>query len=143
VESIAIPEGEERVVTRRHTGKLRRALAILVVGTIVGGVVAEAGVAWADTFRVRAYRTDSGAWRWRPKHRYITNGDHIRWTNPTSRRHNVTAYGGNWSYSRVLDPGEAVRRQFNTDGNFRYRCTIHSSLVDGVCSGQCGIIHVT
>ncbi|HEV8571664.1 MAG TPA: hypothetical protein VGR49_01285 [Actinomycetota bacterium] len=129
-------------VRRGPVWKLRRVMAILVVGTTLGAVLADSGVAWADTYPVRAYRTDSGAWRWRPTHRYITNGDYIRWRNPTNRRHNVTAYGGNWSYSRVLDPGESVRRQFNNDGTYRYRCTLHSSLVNGVCSGQCGFIHV-
>jgi plastocyanin len=139
---------EQWKVRRGRPGKLRRALAILATGLVVGGVVADVGVAWADTFRVRAARQSDGTgWRWRPKHRYIADGDYIRWRNPTNRRHNVSAWGANWDYFRVLDPGESVRRQFNSTGTFRYRCTLHSSLTteNGVttCSGQCGFIHVS
>jgi len=120
---------------------VRWALPLLVATLMLG----DATIAFADTFAVRAVRTSSG-WRWRDasgdKHTYIDPGDWIRWRNPTSRVHNVVAYGGNWSYSRRLDPGENARRQFNSSGTFKYRCTIHSSLNDGLCSGQCGIIHV-
>ena len=120
----------------------RRLFLALLVAVLVLG---EASVALADTFVVRAVSTSNG-WRWRDasgdKHTYIDPGDHIRWRNPTTQTHNVRAYGGNWSYTRTLSPGESVRRQFNNPGNYRYRCTIHSSLVAGRCSGQCGVVHV-
>jgi plastocyanin len=129
----------------KNVGRLRRTMAILLVGITFGSVVADTGVAWADTYRVRAYRTDSGAWRWRPAHRFIADGDYIRWRNPTSVTHTVRAYdaGTDWNYSVSLAPGTSVRRKFNRRGNFYYRCTIHSKLANGVCSGQCGIIHVS
>jgi hypothetical protein len=114
----------------------------LLVGSLVLG---EATAVFAATFNVKAVRV-SGGWRWRDasgdQHTYINRGDYIRWRNPTSVRHNVVAYGGNWSYARTLNPGQRVRRRFGTAGNFRYRCTRHSALVNGRCSGQCGIIHV-
>jgi plastocyanin len=120
---------------------LRWGLALLVAVLVLG----ETSIAFAVTRDVRAVRTSNG-WRWRDasgdSHTSIEPGDYIRWRNPTTVRHNVRAYGGNWSYYRVLDPGEAVRRQFNNTGNYRYRCTLHSSLNDGQCRGQCGIIHV-
>jgi plastocyanin len=109
-------------------------------------IVATATPALAETFIVRAARqTDGTGWRWVPRHRFnVDVADFIRWRNPTTRTHNVTSYnaGADWSYARTLAPGTSVRRQFNRTGDFYYRCTIHSSLVGGVCSGQCGIIHV-
>lgn len=136
---------EEEVVQRRPRVWIRRVLpALLAVALVLGS----AGIAQAVTRGVKAVRTDNG-WRWRDmnsgalKHTYLPNpGDYVRWRNPTSRTHNVVAYGGNWTYSRSLSPGGTFRRQFNSTGNFRYRCTLHSSLAGGVCSGQCGIIHV-
>jgi hypothetical protein len=114
----------------------------LLVGSLVLG---EATAVFAATFNVKAVRV-AGGWRWRDasgdQHTYINRGDYIRWRNPTSRTHNVVSYGGNWSYARTLAPGQRVRRRFTTTGNFRYRCTRHSALVNGRCSGQCGIIHV-
>jgi hypothetical protein len=127
----------------RRGGRWALALAVVVL------VLGDATVAFADTFPVRAVRTSNG-WRWRDgsgdNHTFIDRGDYIRWRNPTTVTHNVRSYGVNWSYSRTLDPGESVRRQFNSTGNFRYRCTRHSSLTEEngrlVCRGQCGIIHV-
>jgi plastocyanin len=122
---------------------LRWGLALLVAVLVLG----ETSIAFAVTRDVRAVRTSNG-WRWRDasgdSHTYIEPGDYIRWRNPTNRTHNVVAYdaGADWNYSRTLAPGTSVRRQFNRRGNFYYRCTIHSALSNGVCSGQCGIIHV-
>jgi hypothetical protein len=144
-----VMEREEPTRARpRRVGRLRRILAVSVIGVMGGTFVLQATPAWADTRGVRAVRTSNG-WRWRDvrtgvlKHTYLENrGDYVRWRNPTTRVHNVVAYGGNWSYSRTLDPGESVRRQFNNQGNYRYRCTRHSSLDGTTCRGQCGLIHV-
>jgi plastocyanin len=113
-------------------------VALLVLGT--------ATPAAAETFVVRAARQSDGTgWRWRPKHTFnVDVGDFIRWRNPTSRTHNVSAIdnGADWNYFRNLPPDTSVRRQFNRTGDFWFRCTLHSSCSGGTCSGQWGIIHV-
>jgi plastocyanin len=114
-----------------------------IVKALVGLVVIAALVVSAlpafggATFGVRATSN-----RWRPRHTYIARGDTVRWRNPSSRRHTIKAYGGNWSYFRRLPRGEARARRFFSFGTYRYRCTLHSTLSSGSCSGMCGIVHV-
>jgi len=36
-----------------------------------------------------------------------------------------------------------VTRTFNKRGTFRYYCTIHGSVSNGVCDGMCGAIRVS
>lgn len=115
--------------------KQRLTVVVTVVAMVIFGLI---GAAVADTFRVRATSEN----RWKPKHRYITKGDRIMWRNPTSRSHNIRAYGGNWSYSRSLPPGERRAKRFRKRGTFRYRCTLHSTLSSGRCDGMCGVVHV-
>jgi plastocyanin len=80
--------------------------------------------------------------RWRPKHTYVGRGDRVRWTNPTNKVHDLKAYGGGWSFSKILDPGERATRRFRQRGTFKYRCVRHSGIVGGKCQGMCGLIHV-
>ncbi|MGH2683223.1 MAG: cupredoxin domain-containing protein [Actinomycetota bacterium] len=147
MEPMEIAEREETRARPGRVGRLRRTLAVLVVATVGGTFVLQAAPAWAVTRGVKAVRTDNG-WRWRDvrtgalKHTYIARGDYVRWRNPTARTHNIRAYGGNWSYSRTISPGQSVRRRFTSTGTYRYRCTLHSSLNGTRCRGQCGIIHV-
>jgi len=102
--------------------------------------VALAGPSPADTFRVRATSERT----WKPGFKHISKGDRIVWKNPTSGRHTVTAYSGQWSKDTTLSPGEKTSFRFRTNGSYKYRCTRrgHSSLVNGECSGMCGEIHV-
>jgi plastocyanin len=112
----------------------RKILAV-VVGVAL--VLSLAGVAVGATSRVRAKGE-----RWRPKHTYIGRGDRVRWTNPTSRTHDIKAYGGGWSFSKILSPRSSATRRFRQRGTFKYRCVRHSAIVSGKCQGMCGLIHV-
>lgn len=114
----------------------RRMVAAALVSLLVVALSAD-GLS-AATDRVRATERD----RWRPVHTYIGVGDRVLWRNPTDDRHDLTAYGRGWEFRRVLDPGERAARRFRDAGTFRYRCRIHSSIVDGRCEGMCGLIHV-
>jgi plastocyanin len=107
---------------------------VLAVAMLLGS----AGVALAATAKIRAKGE-----KWRPLHTYIGRNDSVRWTNPTSRVHDLKAYGGGWSYSKILDPGEKATRRFKQRGTFKYRCVRHSAIVTGKCQGMCGLIHVT
>ena len=113
----------------------RRGIALVLGGTLLLGSV---GVAVAATTTVRAKGE-----RWRPLHSYIGRNDTVRWLNPTSRVHHLKAYGGVWTFSKVLDPGGSVSRRFKERGTFQYRCVRHSAVVGGTCEGMCGLIHVT
>ncbi len=81
---------------------------------------------------------------WSPHKVRITAGTVVRWTNPTGVRHVLKSYGGNWTFRRhPLLPGEAAHHRFNSTGIFRFFCTIHGSVVNGVCTGMCGRVRVT
>jgi plastocyanin len=116
---------------RGGTGRLA---AVTLAGALLLGAV---GTAAAATSTVKA-RGD----RWRPVHTYIGKGDRVTWKNPTSRVHDLKAYGGGWSFGEVLSPGESVSRRFRQLGTYKYRCVRHSAIVGGKCQGMCGLIHV-
>ena len=113
----------------------KRFLAV-VLGVCL--LIGSAGIALGATARIRAKGE-----RWRPAHTFIGRGDRVRWANPTSRVHDVKAYGGGWSFSTVLDPGESAARRFRQRGTYKFRCVRHSAVVGGKCQGMCGLIHVS
>jgi plastocyanin len=81
--------------------------------------------------------------RWNPASTSISKGTKVVWKNPTGVKHTVTAYGGGWSKNVTLSPGSHTGFTFNSGGTFKFRCRIHSTLVNGVCSGMCGKVVVT
>jgi plastocyanin len=98
----------------------------------------------ADTSRFRASGDCRENPHWDPTVRRISKGDRIVWKNPTSCDHTVNAYGGGWSKSTVLSPGESTRKRFRSAGTFKFRCMTpgHSALDGGVCQGMCGKVRV-
>jgi plastocyanin len=110
----------------------------LTVGLIVIMILGLSAVAVAETRVVKATSTN----KWNPMHLYIHVGDAVQWRNPSSRVHDLKSTTNNWSYKRLMDPGERAKRTFGKAGFFKYRCLRHSSLVSGVCQGMCGFIHV-
>jgi plastocyanin len=119
----------------------RRGRAIVSGWAVVLLVLATAAPTASAAERVRA-----DGRRWRPAHTYISVDERVTWTNPTNRRHDVTAYGGGWSFRRVLDPDEQasfVFRSVRSGGRpYLFRCALHSAIVDGRCEGMCGKVHV-
>lgn len=111
---------------------------ILTVGVVVALVLALSSVAVAATRVVKATSKD----KWGPTHLYIRKGDAVQWRNPTSRVHDIKSTSKNWTFKRVLARGQRVKRTFGKTGFFKYRCLRHSSLVNGVCRGMCGFVHV-
>ena len=49
-------------------------------------------------------------------------GDVVRWTNTDLQQHNAAGAG---FATPILNPGESAPVQFNSNGSFFYRCTIH------------------
>lgn len=124
----------------RGSRHLSRTLSVVVVVLLaLGLLVAMAGIGLAARQRVRA-----GHDAWRPEHLFITEGDTVVWSNPDDRRHDVVAYGGGWRFNRALAPGDTARRVFDRarEDPFLFRCTLHSTMENGLCRGMCGLIHV-
>ena len=84
-------------------------------------------------------------WRFDPSEVTVAVGDKVRWSNPSSATHHVTAYDGPWDGTSLhLDPGGKTTFRFKKPGIYLYRCDIstHSEVVEGRCIGQCGTIVV-
>jgi plastocyanin len=120
----------------------RRLVRVALSGVVAAGLVAATGgIAFGDIQRVKAVDGN----KFKPKHAYIFKGDKIRWKNKDNIVHNVKAIdlSKDWNYKATIDPGETASRKFKNVGNYQYRCTLHSTVGGGTCSGMCGIIHVS
>lgn len=58
-----------------------------------------------------------------PREVQVAEGDTITWTNTDPEPHTVTADDG--SFSLVVDPGESVSRDFNSEAEIPYYCKLH------------------
>jgi plastocyanin len=104
-------------------------------------IVGTAGSASAATVSVRGIFNGT-RFVWTPKVREIVPGTSIRW-RAVDGSHNVKSRGSNWTYFKSVPVGTSVTRTFNRRGTFKYYCTIHGNIVNGVCSGMCGRIVVS
>jgi plastocyanin len=121
------------------TGSTKRSLAALALSALV--LLGSAGLADAATVGVRGIR--SGVrFVWSPKIREVPPGTTIRW-RAVDGTHNIKSIGANWSYFKTLPIGSTRTRTFNRRGTFRFLCTIHGGVTNGVCSGMCGRIVVS
>jgi plastocyanin len=121
------------------TGMRKKGIVVLTLAA--GLTLGTSGAADAVTVGVRGIFNGT-RYVWSPKVRSIVPGTTIRW-RAVDGSHNVKSRGANWSYFRSLPIGTSVARTFNRRGTFRYFCTIHGSVVNGVCSGMCGRIVVS
>lgn len=80
--------------------------------------------------------------KWKPFHTYIGKGDTVQWKNTDSVKHDLASYGKGWNFSRRLPVDESASYRFTKVGDYKYRCKIHSGIVDGKCQGMCGLVHV-
>ena len=103
-------------------------------------VVGLAAPSLGDTTRIKAVKKD-GKFRWSNDFVTIDKGDKVVWRNPTSVNHTVTFYEGA-TKNTTIGPDERTSKTFKTRGPKYYRCTIHSTMNDGECSGMCGHVHV-
>ena len=121
------------MTTARHG----RAAAIGSLVAAVSLVLALAGPAQAGTVRVRGNNQ-----RWHPHSVTISAGTRVIW-RAVDTTHTVTAYRGNWSKDTTISAGSTTSFTFNNAGTYKYRCTIHSSIVNHRCEGMCGKVVVT
>jgi plastocyanin len=121
-------------MSRRRTTSLS-AIAVLSVTLVAPTPVA------AATYGVKARLTDAG-YRWRPARLSVPVGSRVVW-RMVDGSHVFRSRGANWSKrTGTLGPGSTTSFIFRRAGVYRYRCTIHSVMVDGKCSGMCGRIAV-
>jgi plastocyanin len=114
------------------------AAAVLIVLLATSAVAEPQSSRWP----VRATKTVKAIGTgWSPTTVRISTGDGIRW-RAISNSHTVTAYGGNWHFDQNLAMGAVLRHTFRRAGTFHFRCRIHSSVVNGRCSGMCGKVIV-
>jgi plastocyanin len=123
--------------------RIRTPIAFIVAAAMT---VALAGTANASPIG-KAPTVITGAWSynadwyWSPATTRISAGDHIKWVAGIGA-HVIVAYGHRWHYFHRLPRGSSVTHPFPTAGTYRFRCQIHSHIVDGDCWGMCGKIVV-
>ena len=120
-------------------GSTKRSVAALSLSVLV--LLGSAGQASAATVGVRGV-FNGVRYVWSPNIRTVPPGTTIRW-RAVEGRHNIKSIGANWSYFRTLPVGSRRTRTFNRRGTFRYVCTRHGFVSNGVCSGMCGRIVVS
>lgn len=113
---------------------MKRPLVILAALMLV---LAMAGAASGGTVTVKAGASGS---TFSPKSKSVAKGTKVVWMNAGSATHTITSYGGDWSKNKTVAPGSSTSFTFTKPGTYKYRCTIHSSVSGGVCSGMCGKI---
>jgi plastocyanin len=116
---------------RARAAKALAATAIFVL------VLALAWPAQAGTVRIRGRSQ-----RWHPRSVTISSGTRVVW-RAVDTTHTVTAYRGSWSKDTRIAAGSTTSFTFRNAGTYKYRCTIHSSIVNGRCDGMCGTVVVT
>jgi plastocyanin len=119
----------------------RRSRSIAVLAVAVGLTLGTSGMADAVTVGVRGVFNGT-RYVWTPKARSITRGTTVRW-RAVDGSHTVKSRSANWTYFRNLPTGTSVARTFNRRGTFRYYCTIHGHVSNGVCTGMCGSVVVS
>ena len=89
---------------------------------------------------IKGVHTTNG-YRWKPHSVSVATGTKVVWKAVTGS-HTVTAYKGKWSKSTTIAEGSRTSFVFKNIGVYKFRCTFHSTLVSGVCSGMCGKVVV-
>ncbi len=119
------------------------ALAASVLLVVALSASAEASVPGKTTTAIiRGVGSYYSSPHWSPRLTRIARGTTIEWLAVTNH-HRIVAYGGNWRFDRALPNGATVDRRFTRRGTFRFRCRIHSTMVNGLCQGMCGKIIVS
>jgi plastocyanin len=117
---------------------LRRSIAVLAAAFALAGAGA---LPVQSAVVVKATYNLSGDPVFKPRRVEIVPGTRVVWKS-VSGNHTVTSYGGGWSKNTMIAQGTQTGFTFQSAGTFKYRCTFHSTLSAGVCSGQCGRVQV-
>lgn len=118
-----------------HRRRRTRTTALAVAAALSLGVVAVPPAAAAPVV-IRGH-----AISWAPAAVTIPRGGVVKWRS-VHLIHNVYAYGTNWTFGASLPEGTSTKHRFPRRGTYRFRCTLHSTLLNGSCSGMCGSVRV-
>jgi plastocyanin len=124
-------------VTASTTHKRPARHAAVAVAAVAALVLAPATSAQAAAVRVKATSSRTFV----PARVRIAPGTKVVW-KAVGLTHTVTAYKGHWSKDVSIPAGQTTSFRFKQTGRYKYRCTIHSTLSNGVCTGMCGKIIV-
>jgi plastocyanin len=119
----------------------RRTKGVAALALAAGLILGTSGAADAVTVGVRGVFNGT-RYVWSPRTKTIARGTTVRW-RAVNGSHTVKSRGANWTYFRSLSFGTSRARTFSRRGTFRYYCTIHGSVSNGVCTGMCGSIVVS
>ena len=117
----------------------RTATSLVLAACLVVTAVASTGAAAMGHRATKTVRASGASWS--PTTVRISTGDTIKW-KAVSGSHTVTAYRGGWTFNKSLATGDVQSRVFRRSGTFRFRCSFHSTLANGQCSGMCGKVVV-
>ena len=118
--------------------RLRRLIAVGLLGTMLVLVPAASEGRTPFTYHAKCI----GGCHWSPFFKSVSRGKKIIWKNSSGRFHNVVSFRGHWMKLRNLPVGASTSRRFWKHGVYHFRCTLHSTLINGVCHGMCGKIKV-
>ena len=115
---------------------LRRAIAVLVVGFIIGGLTVGALAAGTENQLLSSAGTSAdiaiprgagtpGSTGYLPANFIITAGNTVTWANKDTTPHTVTSTTGLFD-SGILNPGQTFSHVFPQTGLYGYYCTLHS-----------------
>jgi len=103
---------------------LATALVLVVVASIVVPLLPRADAA--------SHSVDISNFTFTPGSITIAPGDSVTWTNNDGTTHTVTGTG--WASGNLAN-GATYTHQFNTTGDFDYKCSIHQTMT--------GVVHVS
>ena len=115
------------------------ATAILLLTAFSG--MADASPSGRTPTIIRAVASTYSQPHWSPARVKVSTGTKVEWL-AVNYDHHIVAYGGHWKFNHALPSGASVSHKFTKKGTFLFRCTIHSTLVNGVCQGMCGKVVV-
>ncbi|MGZ4110436.1 MAG: cupredoxin domain-containing protein [Actinomycetota bacterium] len=115
------------------------ATVLLLVLALAG--TADASPSGRTTTIIRAVGAAYSSPHWSPNRVKVSPGSKIEWLAVTYDHH-IVAYGGHWHFDHALPNGSSVTHRFAKKGTYLFRCTIHSTIVNGVCQGMCGKVVV-
>lgn len=116
---------------------MRRWVSLVALAAVL--VCSFPGIAPARAPRIKATAERT----WTPDFLHLTPGSAAVFKNPTEEPHDIKRYKGPWPRGKVfMFPGDTWKKRFKRTGVYKYRCVLHSEMIDGRCEGMCGVVHV-
>jgi plastocyanin len=122
---------ERRIIRSHRKESGSESLSLILATALVLIVVASIAVPLLPRAGAVTQSVDIKNFAFTPGSITIAPGDSVTWTNSDGTTHTVT--GSGWASGNIAN-GATYTHQFNTTGDFDYKCSIHQSMT--------GIVHV-